>query len=128
MRSIRKTKLLLVRGTFLLSVLSIGCSHSELRKAIGVNALGPLTESSIRKAVVTNHPIGSNFATIRDEMRPISDTSGNWRIESMQNEIRLESRNLIPIPPAQASWIVVQLRAFEGKLDSVEVFRRKGSL
>lgn len=129
-RNARITAVLVIA---MITALSTGCGHNELRATAHLSAFEPCNESTIRAAFLEQYPLGTDFNIIRKAHQPVEAHSKAfmvkpWTIKSEEKCVTFESQDAIPIPPAQASWIVVELKASDGKLNSIEVFRRSGVL
>lgn len=111
----------------------VGCAHTELRTALDMPPCTAMTESNIRRSVIKRFPIGVDFREVRAAFQPAKQAprvfvASPWTVVATDTVVHLESQDALPEPPGQASWMVVELKASDGKLYAVEVYRKVGAL
>jgi hypothetical protein len=115
---------------FLLVTGLAGCAdHRALRELFSINASQSVDETSLRCAVLEKYPRGTPMPELLSTLRPDGKAVAGLEIRQHErDDIMIESQDAVPRPPGQASWIVIDLKACEGCLHAVEVYRRYGTL
>lgn len=121
---------LAIASLLVAGVAGSGCGpHHALRELLLIDTLYPINETSVRFAVLEKYPRGTPMAEILRSLRPNGDAPPGLVIRQHErDDIVIESQDAVPRPPGQVSWIVIDLKACEGSLRAVEVYRRCGTL